>query len=224
MTRILASLAALALLAGPAAAFAQAAAPEAAPAAPAPSAPAPDAAAPAAAAPAAPVPVTITPAGDIAETLKASGQFTILVKALDASNLTGVLKGAGPLTILAPTDAAFKALPPGELDSLMKIENAQKLQSLLVYHIINAAVPPAKIQGSVGPIRTVAGTDVQINGTATPIKINDADVVGQATATNGDIYAVDKVLTPGWTPPAAAAPAAPAAPAEPAAPAPTPSH
>ncbi|MDR3513429.1 MAG: fasciclin domain-containing protein, partial [Caulobacteraceae bacterium] len=185
----------------PAAAFAQAAAPDAA-APPAPAAPAAS-------------PVAIAPAGDLADTLKASGQFTILVKALDASNLTGVLKSAGPLTVLAPTDDAFKALPPGQLDSLLKIENAGQLQQLLIYHLINAAVTPAKIQGSIGPIRTVAGTDVQINATGTPIKINDANVVGQATVSNGNIYAVDKVLTPGWTPPAAA-PAAPAPAAPPA--------
>jgi len=185
MTRFLASLAAVALLVGPTAAFAQAAA-----------APAP------AAAPAVPAQLTITPAGDLADTLKASGQFTILVKALDASNLTGLLKTAGPLTVLAPTDDAFKALPPGQLDDLLKIENAGQLQQLLIYHLINAAVTPAKIQGSIGPIRTVAGTDVQINATAAPTKINDANVVGEAT-----------VLTPGWTPPAApAAAAAPAAP------------
>jgi uncharacterized surface protein with fasciclin (FAS1) repeats len=196
MTRFLASLAAVALLVGPTAAFAQAAA-----------APAP------AAAPAVPAQLTITPAGDLADTLKASGQFTILVKALDASNLTGVLKTAGPLTVLAPTDDAFKALPPGQLDDLLKVENAGQLQQLLIYHLINAAVTPAKIQGSIGPIRTVAGTDVQINATAAPVKINDANVVGEATVSNGNIYAIDKVLTPGWTPPAApAAAAAPAAP------------
>jgi uncharacterized surface protein with fasciclin (FAS1) repeats len=162
----------------------------------APAAPAADAAAPAPAAPAA-MSLSITPAGDIADTLKASGQFTILVKALDASNLTGVLKTAGPLTILAPTDAAFNALPAGQLASLMKIENAAQLQSLLTYHLINAGVPISKIQGSKGPIRTVANSDVQIDGTVSPIQVNGANVVGHAAVSNGDIYAIDQVLTPG---------------------------
>lgn len=170
---------------------------------------------PAAAAPAAPS-MTITPSGDIADTLKASGQFTILVKALDATNLTGVLKSAGPLTILAPTDAAFQALPAGQLDSLMKVENAAQLQALLTYHLINAGVPASKVKGTKGPIRTVANTDVQVDGSATPIRINDANVLGQASVSNGNIYAIDKVLKPGWTAPAAAAPAA--------APAPAPAH
>jgi uncharacterized surface protein with fasciclin (FAS1) repeats len=160
----------------------------------APAAPPADAAAPAA--PAA-MSLSITPAGDIADTLKASGQFTILVKALDASNLTGVLKTAGPLTIFAPTDAAFNALPAGQLDSLMKIENASQLQGMLTYHLINAGVPISKIQGSKGPIRTVANSDVQIDGTVSPIKVNGANVIGHAAVSNGDIYAVDQVLTPG---------------------------
>jgi uncharacterized surface protein with fasciclin (FAS1) repeats len=194
--RLLTTAAAALAIAGPA--LAQ---PAAAPAAP-PAAPA---------APAA-MSLSITPSGDIADTLRASGQFTMLVKALDASNLTSVLKTAGPLTILAPTDAAFQALPPAQLASLMKIENAAQLQALLTYHLINAGVPLTKIQGSKGPIRTVANTDVQIDGTVSPIRVNDAAVVGHAAVSNGDIYAIDKVLTPGGA--AAAAPApAPAAPA-----------
>jgi len=173
------------------------------------------AAPPAASAPAAPaaMSMSITPAGDIADTLKASGQFTILLKALDASNLTQVVKRASPpLTLLAPTDAAFQALPAGQLDSLMKTENSAQLQALLVYHVINAPVPLGQVQGKKGPVVTGAGSSVQIDGTVTPMMINDANVLGQAQVANGDVYVIDKVLTPGWTPPAAAA-AAPAAPA-----------
>jgi uncharacterized surface protein with fasciclin (FAS1) repeats len=197
--RLLTTAAAALVLAGPA--LAQPAAPGGAAAAPPP-----------AAAPAAPaMSLSITPSGDIVDTLKASGQFTILLKALDATNLTGVLKGAGPLTVFAPTDAAFQALPAGQLDSLLKIENAPKLQALLVYHVVNAGVPMSKIQGAKGPIPTGSGQPVQIDGTGSPMRINDADIVGSAVVSNGDIYAIDKVLTPGSGAPAAAAPAAPPA-------------
>jgi uncharacterized surface protein with fasciclin (FAS1) repeats len=170
-----------------------------------PAVPAPADAAPAASAPTPSAPtMAIAPHGDIADTLKASGQFTILVKALDATGLTPVLKSAGPLTILAPTDEAFKALPPAELDDLMKPDNAAKLQGILTYHVINASVPPAKITGSKGPIPTVAGPSVQIDGTSAPIKVNDATVLAQASVSNGQIYAVDKVLmAPGAAVPSA---------------------
>jgi len=185
MNRLLIATAVVALSAG--AAYAQA------PAA------APGDAAPAASAPA----LTIAAHGDIADTLKASGQFTILVKALDATGLTPVLKSAGPLTIMAPTDAAFQALPADQLENLMKPDNAAQLQGILTYHVINAAVPPAKITGSKGPIRTVAGSEVQIDGTGAVIKVNDATVLGEVGVSNGTIYAVDKVLMA----PSAAAPA-----------------
>jgi uncharacterized surface protein with fasciclin (FAS1) repeats len=151
----------------------------------------------------------LTPSGDIIGTLKASGQFTILLKALDAANLTAFLQGAGPYTLLAPTDAAFRSLPAGQLDSLMQTANAAQLQQLLAYHLITTGVPPSKVQGTKGPIPTAAGPDVQIDGSGTPFKANNANIVGEAQVSNGDIYAVDKVLSP-QTAAAAASSASPA--------------
>src|SRR5262245_51481031 len=83
--------------------------------------------------------------GDIIQTLKLSGQFTTFAKAADATNLTGLLKNNPNLTVFAPTDAAFAALPPGELDKLMA--DKAKLQQVLTYHIINAPVDSSKIKG-----------------------------------------------------------------------------
>jgi uncharacterized surface protein with fasciclin (FAS1) repeats len=195
--RILILTASVAMLSAPFAAFAQeapgAAAPSPAPAEPAaPAAPAP---APAAAAPAS---VQLVPQGNIIDTLKASGQFTVLLKALNEANLTGILQGKGPITLLAPTDAAFAALPPGELDNMLKPANvAQQLQPLLLYHIINTGVPASKIKGTVGPVNTGTGsTAVQIDGAGPTIKFNDANVESVADVSNGNVYAIDKVLTP----------------------------
>jgi uncharacterized surface protein with fasciclin (FAS1) repeats len=177
------------LLMTAAAAFSLAGAAMAQPA-PAPAAPPPPAAAPA------PPSVSLTPSGDIVATLKASGQFTILLKALDGANLTSFLQGAGPFTVFAPTDAAFQALPAGQLDTLMQPANAAQLQALVAYHLINTAVPPSKIAGTKGPIPTAAGPTVLVDGSSSPIHVNDADVIGQATVTNGQIYVIDKVLSP----------------------------
>ena len=137
------------------------------------------------------------PAGDLAATLKASGQYSTLLKALDASNLTALLSSAGPLTIVAPTDAAFAALPAGTLDNLLKPENGAQLQALLLPHIINASVTLDKIQGNgTVPIPNVAGGKLTFDATVTNvIKINDANVVAMGKASNGEIYAVDKVLS-----------------------------
>ncbi|HEX6860116.1 MAG TPA: fasciclin domain-containing protein [Caulobacteraceae bacterium] len=198
--RLLSAAAAAAFVAS--AAFAQEA-PVAAPAAPAP-APAADVAAdaaapaPVAAAPAAPAYKPIAPAGDLVETAKASGQFTTFVKALDATNLTAVLKNNKGLTVFAPTDAAFAALPAGELERLMDPDNASELQSLLVYHIVNAPVDSTKLKGAKGPVKTVAGTDVLLDGSGDQVMANSATVLqADVRATNGIIHVVDHVLTPG---------------------------
>jgi uncharacterized surface protein with fasciclin (FAS1) repeats len=184
------------------AAFAQTAAETAPAAAPAPaadvSAPAPaaDVAAPVAAV-AAPAAPKIVANGDIVSTLKASGQFNTLVKALDATNLTAVVKGNKNLTVFAPTDAAFAALPAGELDRLMKPANAAELQGLLAYHLVNAPVVETKIKGAKGPVKTVAGTDLLLDGSNGALKANSAAITqDEVEATNGLIYVVDHVLSP----------------------------
>ena len=168
-----------------------------------------DTAPPAAAAPpagAAAPGAKITPSGDIIGTLTASGQFTTLLKALDATNLTAVLKTPGPLTLFAPTDAAFAALPPGQLDQMMSATPPTALQQLLVYHIVNAKVDSTKIVGAKGPIPTAASKPVYVDGSKSPPMANDA-VISQTdlVVSNGIIYPVDHVLMPTFTPPPAAA-------------------
>jgi uncharacterized surface protein with fasciclin (FAS1) repeats len=169
--------------------------------------------APAAAAPATPAAgARVTPSGDIVATLTASGQFTTLLKALDTVNLTSLLKGPGPLTLFAPTDSAFAALPAGDLDKLMA--DKAGLQRLLAYHIVNAKLDSTKVVGVKGPIPTAAGTPVHIDGSASPPKANDA-VIAQTdvVVSNGVIYPVDHVLMPNFTATAEAAPEPEATPA-----------
>jgi uncharacterized surface protein with fasciclin (FAS1) repeats len=159
-------------------------------------APATTEAAPAAPAAVAAIP-TVVAKGDLVETVKASGQFTTFVKALDATNLTTVLKTNPNLTVFAPTDAAFAALPAGELERLMKTENAPELQGLLVYHVVNAPVDSAKINGAKGPVKTVAGTDLLLDGSSGSLKANSAAIVqADVRATNGILHVVDRVLSP----------------------------
>lgn len=182
LTRLLAASAAAAMLGG--AALAQT------PAAPAAAAPAPAAATP-----------RVMAAGDLIATAKASGQFTTLVKALDATNLTAVLQKTPNLTVFAPTDAAFAALPAGQLDELMKPANAATLQKILTYHVINARVDAAKIKGAKGGVKTVEGADVMLDGSADNLMVDSATIVqADVMATNGILHVVDKVLMPGDIP------------------------
>jgi uncharacterized surface protein with fasciclin (FAS1) repeats len=151
-------------------------------------------------APAAPAASTVNvqPSGDIVATLTASGQFTSLLKALDATNLTAVLKTPGPLTVFAPTDAAFAA-------ASVDMNDKAAVQQLLVYHIINAKVDEAKIKGSKGPIPSAAGKPLYVDGSGSPYKVNDATILQDVNVSNGVIHVVDKVLSPSFTPPAAPA-------------------
>lgn len=154
--------------------------------------------APAPAAPAAATPAPAAATADVFDTAKRSGQFNTFIKAVEATNLTEVLKKQPALTVFAPTDAAFAALPPGELDKLMLPENRAQLQKVLTYHIINARVDSTKIRGARGPVPTVADNmAVQLDGSSEPLKVNDATITRpDMLATNGVIHVVDKVLSP----------------------------
>lgn len=200
LNRILTTTAALALMAGVAQAQ-TATKPAKAPAAAVSTAK--STAAPAATAPAGATAETATAgsaqivaAGDIVATAKASGQFTTFLKAAEATNLTSLLRDNKNLTVFAPTDAAFAALPAGELDKLMLPENKAQLQKVLIYHVINAKVPASEFKGATRKAATVAGPSVELAGGAT-LKVNDAEIVqADVMATNGVIHVVDKVLMP----------------------------
>lgn len=190
-TRLLSAAVAVSLIAS--AAWAQT------PATPAPAPAAPAAPAPAAAPIAAPV-AKLVASGDITTTLRLSGQFTTFVKALDATNLSGLLQKQPNITVFAPTDAAFAALPPGDLDKLMA--DKAGLQKLLIHHLINAPVPGSKIRGTRGPWPTGAGDKVVLDGGADGVlKADNATIVqADVQASNGLIHVVDRVLIAGSVP------------------------
>lgn len=149
----------------------------------------------------APVAGPVVANGDLIQTAKASGQFTTLLKALDATNLTSVLKTNPNLTLFAPTDAAFAALPAGELDRLMKPENAATLQKVLTYHLINTKVDSSQIAGGKVEVKTVEGLSVALDGSGDTPMVDGAKIVqADVMATNGILHVVDKVLLPSDVP------------------------
>jgi hypothetical protein len=126
-------------------------------------------------------------------------------------NLTSVLKTNQNLTLFAPTDAAFAALPAGELDKLMLPENGPLLQKVLTYHLINAKVDSTKIKGAKGEVKSVEGSPLLLDGSGAQPKVDDANILQtDVIATNGVLHVVDKVLLPKDVPglQASAAPAA----------------
>ena len=137
--------------------------------------------------------------GDTTATLRLNSDFSTFVKALDATNLASMLQTRPSMTVFAPTNAAFAALPPGKLDALMA--NKADLQKLLLHHIINAPVPGSKIKGSRGPIPSGAGDIIVIDGSADVLKADNANIVqADVASANGTIHVVDQVLIAGSVP------------------------
>lgn len=154
--------------------------------------------------------------------LRTDGRFTTLLSALDAAGLTAVLEAQPAVSIFAPTDEAFAAVPEAERTRLMDPANREELRSLLLYHVIAADVQSSQIAGARGGVPTAGGAQVQLDGTGDAIKIDDATVVtADIDASNGAVFAIDKVLMPSASQAAmgdeqAVTPAEPAMPAEPA--------
>ena len=133
---------------------------------------------------------------DIVDIAVADGRFTTLVAALKAAGLVDALKGVGPFTVFAPTDDAFKKLPAGTVDTLLKPENLAQLKNILLYHVVSGAVMSADVV-KLSSATTLEGDLVNIKGDMGNVYINDAKVVtADIKASNGVIHVIDTVLMP----------------------------
>ncbi len=132
---------------------------------------------------------------DIVDTAVANGSFTTLAAALTAAGLVETLKGEGPFTVFAPTDAAFAALPAGTVEDLLKPENKDKLVSVLTYHVVPGAVMSTDLTEGM-TAKTVNGADVTITLEGGP-KVNGAAIsTPDVAASNGVIHVIDQVILP----------------------------
>ena len=130
---------------------------------------------------------------DIVDTAVAAGQFNTLAAALTAAGLVETLKGKGPFTVFAPTDAAFAKLPAGTVEGLLK--DKAKLTKILTYHVVPGKVLAADVV-KLKDAKTVQGSTVKID-TASGVKVNNATVVKtDIEASNGVIHVIDTVLLP----------------------------
>ncbi len=131
---------------------------------------------------------------DIVDTAVAAGQFTTLATALKAAGLVDTLKGPGPFTVFAPTDAAFAKLPAGTLESLLA--KPDQLRMVLTYHVVAGADTAAAVS-QLQQAATVEGENVMIHASDGMVTINDATVtMPDIMASNGIIHVIDTVLLP----------------------------
>ena len=135
---------------------------------------------------------------DIVDTAVAAGSFKTLAAALQAAGLVETLKGKGPFTVFAPTDAAFAKLPKGTVEDLLKPENKAKLTAILTYHVVPGTVMAAQVVTMNGKeARTVNGQAVKITVNGSVVMVGAAKVVTtDIKASNGVIHVIDSVLLP----------------------------
>ena len=134
-----------------------------------------------------------TPTKNILDTLVAAGGFTTLAGSIRAAGLTEALAAKGPFTFFAPTDEAFKKLPPGAYDALLK--DSGKLKAVLNYHVVSGYFMARDLKS--GEVVTVQGTPLTAAVSSSEVRVNGARVTKADTvATNGIVHAIDAVILP----------------------------
>ncbi len=145
---------------------------------------------------------------DIIDNAVNSKDHTTLVAAVKAAELVETLKGAGPFTVFAPTNAAFDKLPAGTVDTLVKPENKKKLTGILTYHVVAGKMDAASIAKAIeegkgkATLKTVAGGTLTASMEGKDVIITDEKggkskvTIADVMQSNGVIHVVDSVLMP----------------------------
>jgi uncharacterized surface protein with fasciclin (FAS1) repeats len=129
----------------------------------------------------------------IADTVARTPQLTTLNKLINDAGLAETLRGAGPFTVFAPSDDAFKAVPAATLEALGK--DKERLKAVLSYHVLSGQVMAADVK--TGPAKTVQGANVALSRAGAFVTIEDAVVTQPDVAvTNGVVHVIDRVLMP----------------------------
>ena len=134
---------------------------------------------------------------DIDALAQGNKDLSTLVEAVTAADLVETLQGAGPYTVFAPTNEAFAALPPAELQRLLKPANKDELANILTYHVVSGDVMSSDLKDG-QMVETVQGEKLKVtiadDGT---VKVGGATVVTpDVEASNGTVHVIDTVLVP----------------------------
>lgn len=133
---------------------------------------------------------------DIVDTAVTTGEFKTLAAALKAAGLVETLKGKGPFTVFAPTDKAFRKLPKGTVEELLKPENKDKLVAVLTYQVVPGKVVAKDVIG-LSEAGTVQGSKVKITVKGDKVRVDNAKVTATDIAcSNGMIHVINQVILP----------------------------
>ncbi|MFO0934234.1 MAG: fasciclin domain-containing protein [Planctomycetota bacterium] len=134
--------------------------------------------------------------GTVVDVAVADPRFSTLVAAVKAAGLVETLSGPGPFTVLAPTDEAFRALPAGTVESLLKPENVSQLAAILSYHVLPGRVTAADLARGT-PMKTVLGPTVTARFDGGRLLLGSAPVLAtDVDASNGVVHVIGAVLLP----------------------------
>jgi uncharacterized surface protein with fasciclin (FAS1) repeats len=134
------------------------------------------------------------PTQNIVQTAAAAGQFKTLLALATKAGLADDLQAAGPYTVLAPTDAAFKRVPKATLRAVQR--NPKLLRRVLLYHVVKGSVPASTVV-TLKSAKTLAGPSLKIRVTGSRVFVNNARVVTtDVGASNGVIHVINRVLIP----------------------------
>ena len=133
--------------------------------------------------------------GNIVQVATAAGQFKTLVSLVKKAGLAGALTGKGPLTVFAPTDAAFAKVPKATLAALGK--DKAKLKAVLLYHVVAGKVTSKQVV-KLTSAKTLNGASIKIKVVGGKVKLNGSTTVTavDVAASNGVIHIINKVLLP----------------------------
>lgn len=133
---------------------------------------------------------------NIVETAAAAGQFETLIAAAKAAGLAEALSSKGPLTVFAPTDDAFAALPPGTVEALLLPENKDQLARILQFHVVSGEIQSKSLADGIA-VDTLAGAKAVVTATDKGFAIAGANIVkADIDASNGVVHVIDKVILP----------------------------
>jgi len=133
------------------------------------------------------------PTKNIVDTVIAEDHFTTFASAIRMSGLTDALAAKGPFTVFAPTNEAFKKLPAGAYDALLK--DTGKLKAVLNYHVVSGHLTGRDLRS--GEVVTLQGTPLTAAVSSSDLRVNGARVTkADVIATNGVVHAIDAVILP----------------------------
>ena len=131
---------------------------------------------------------------DIVDIAVGNGNFTTLVAAVQAAGLVEALKSPGPFTVFAPLDAAFAALPPGTVQTL--VQNPPQLARILKFHVVSGKFTQADL-AKLGTVESLEGSPIPINCTDAFEVKNSTVIIPDIEADNGIIHVIDRVMLMG---------------------------